>query len=686
MAATKLAAALQAMPQLFTTVDRPDAIPFFRKNGLLFLSKEQLGGTLEQLTESQPLLGMLTSDPSLRGLARMLDLMTQGFQAGQMDYDHLDPVFTKLADTVEAALAGQDKPLALQSMAGNGQASPRELRKFIITKPVLNYGELESGKAARDAVRQIAGELGLTEANGLSVRLTGSVALNDEEFASVANGTGFATLLSGVLVFTLLLLALRSLRIVLPILLTLVVGLVATSAFALAAIGSLNMISVAFAVMFIGIAVDFGIQFGIRYRDQHHGEPDHGKALMRTASVIAIPLSMAAASTALGFLAFIPTAYRGVSELGLIAGIGMLIAFTLNITLLPALLTFSRPPAEPEAIGYACAAPFDAFILVHRRKILLGALALAIIGLGITTRLQFDFDPMDLKDPKTESVATMFDVMSDPDSGTYAVEALRPSLKDAESLAEQAAKLPEVDHAMTLASFVPEDQTTKLAMISDARTLLGPTFSLPHAPLPSFDENLGALQKLATDLHLVGKTHASAERLALALDETVKRHDEKLMERLHNNLIAVMQGHLAMIETLLEVQPVTVDAITDDLRRDWVTSDGRYRVQIHPKGNARDHATLIAFTQAVRSIVPDATGTPISIQESGKTVTGRFCSGRHFCPHSHCHAFLRHTKERPRCADYVRAADSCWNINISDNCNYRTSFELRQYYCVAVTT
>jgi uncharacterized protein len=674
-AAAGLAAGLKAMPELFTLVERPDALPFFRKNGLLFFSKDELSAILDQLVQSQPLLGMLTSDPSLRGLAGVLFLMSQGYEVGQLDYSRIDRPFTRMSEAIEAVLAGKDKPLELQSLMGDGNASPRDLRKFIITRPVLDYHELESGKAARDAVRKLAADLFSTNTQrhsresgnpsprvcaaqesgsqnnsvvhrllcslslaldsgfrrnddsiygGISVRMTGSVALNDEEFASVAHGTGFATLLSGFLVLTLLLAALRSLRIVLPILLVLVAGLVATLAFALAAIGSLNMISVAFAVMFIGIAVDFSIQFGVRYRDQHHLVPDHAAAMTRTAALIAMPLTMAAASTALGFLAFIPTAYKGVSELGMIAGAGMAIAFILNVTLLPALLALTKPPAEREAIGYAWAAPVDSFILAHRRKILAAACILAVIGLVVANRLQFDFDPLNLKDPKTESVATMFDVMQDPDSDAYAVEALRPSLSDAEALAEEARKLPEVDHVLTLASFVPDDQKTKLAMIADARALLEPTVNLSAAPPPTADENYVALQTLAGILHSISKDHASADRLATALDETVARHDEKLMERLSKNLIGVMQGHLSFVKDLLAAEPVAADTITDDLRRDWVSAAGRYRVQIQPKGDARDHATLIAFTEAVRGIAPDATGTPISIQESGKTVTSAF--------------------------------------------------------------
>ena len=351
-AAAALAEKLHALPAQFPFVERPDAIPFFRANGLLFLSKEKLTDILDELVQAQPMLGVIASDPSLRGFFGMVNLMVQGFTHGQADYARLDQPFGAIADTIQAALQGGDRPVAWQGMGGDKEKpDPHEIRKFILVKPALDYGALEPGATADQTIRALANELQLIPANGVHVRLTGSVPLNDEEFASVANGTGVATIVSAMLVFVLLLLALRSLRLVLPILLTLAVGLAATTAFALAAIGSLNLISVAFAVMFIGIAVDFGIQFGVRYRDQHYQEHDHAKAMRRTAAIIAVPLAMAAASTALGFLAFIPTDYRGVSELGLIAGAGMLIAFFLNITLLPALLTFSRPPAEREAMA-----------------------------------------------------------------------------------------------------------------------------------------------------------------------------------------------------------------------------------------------------------------------------------------------------------------------------------------------
>ncbi|MDE2029693.1 MAG: MMPL family transporter [Alphaproteobacteria bacterium] len=627
-AAAALAAKLGTMPNLFTYVNRPDALPYFRKEGLLLMPKSQLGDILDALAQAQPMLATVTVDPSLRGFFGLIGSMLQGVQAGAVDSSQINGPLAAVAATVKAAVAGKDKPLNWEKMQANGaaQEDPHALRKYIITKPVLDYSSLEPGEAATEAARQAAKELGLTAANGVHIAMTGSVALNDQEFASVAQGTGFATILSGILVFALLFAAMRTWRIVVPITLTLIVGLIASTAFATFAVGSLNLISVAFAVMFIGIAVDFGIQFGVRYRDQHHREGDHASALTRTAHVVALPLAMAAGSTALGFLAFIPTDYRGVSELGLIAGAGMIIAFILNVTLLPALMTLIKTPPEKESVGYASLAPLNGFLQEKQKILLPVVLAVAAIGLACATQVRFDFDPLDLKDPHTESVKAMFQAMKDPDSDAYAAQILTPSLAAAQGLAAKLGRLPEVDHTMTLASFVPDDQKQKLAMIEDTKSLLAPTFALPAKAVPTDAENMAALRKTAAVLRKA-KQIPSAAALADALDALAKA-SPKTRARAQKDLIAPLKDRLAEIHTLLDARAATMADIPAQLKNDWVTKDGRYLVEAIPKrradDNPRDPKMLARFTDAVLKVAPDASGTPVSIRGSGDTVISAF--------------------------------------------------------------
>jgi hopanoid biosynthesis associated RND transporter like protein HpnN len=629
-AAGALADKLAAMPDKFTFVSRPDALPFFRANGLLYLSQEELGATLDQIAQSQPMLGIVVSDPSLRGFLGTIGMMMQGVQAGAVDAAQIERVLTEVTAAFEAALSNKEHLFDLNKMMPTA-ASPnaaRELRKYIITKPVLNYASLQPGEEATKIVRQEIAALGLTPEHGVHVRLTGGVPLNDDEFASVAEGTGTATALCGILVLGLLFVAMRTWRIVLPIALTLVVGLITSTAFATFAVGSLNLISVAFAVMFIGIAVDFGIQFGVRYRDQHHSTPDHATALRNTAALIAVPLAMAAAATALGFLSFIPTDYRGVSELGLIAGSGMVIAFILNITLLPALMTLTRPPAESENIGFAALAPLNDFLLSHRKIILPMIVFLAVAGIAAASQVRFDFDPLDLKNPKSESVATMFEAMQDPDSDAYAAQILVNSQEEAQKISAEMEKLPEVDHTMTLTSFVPEDQDKKLAMIADTASLLAPTFALPRQPAASYQDNMTALLKTSASLRQAGGKIPAALHLADVLDQLVARNSPELLKRAQDNIILPMQAKMDEMRTLIQTKPVSLADIPQELKRDWVTGDGKWLVEIMPKRgadhNPRDPVMLNRFIDAVQKLAPDASGTPVSIRESGRTIISAF--------------------------------------------------------------
>ncbi|MDE1901092.1 MAG: MMPL family transporter [Alphaproteobacteria bacterium] len=627
-AAAALAARLQAEPDLFTYVARPDALPYFRTNGLLLMPKNELADTLDRITQAQPLLGVLTTDPTLRGFFGLIGLMAQGVQVGQTDAAQLARPLAAIDATVNAALAGKDMPLDWAQMVPppKDSAIPDGTRAYIITKPVLDFSSLQPGEKATNALRQAVTDLGLA-AQGVRVRLTGSVALNDQQFASVTEGAGFATILSGVLVLLLLFLAMRTWRIIVPIALTLVAGLIASTAFAVFAVGSLNLISVAFAVMFIGIAVDFGIQFGVRYRDQHYLEADHAKAMTHTARIIAVPLAMAAASTALGFLSFIPTQYRGVSELGLIAGSGMVIAFFLNVTLLPALMTLLPAPPERETIGFQALAPLNAF-LQNRRKILLPLIAvLALAGLAAASRVQFDFDPLDLDDPHAESVSTMFDLMKEPNSDAYAAQLLAPTLDAAQTMAARLEKLPQVDSVMDLASFVPDDQAAKIKMIADTQSLLAPTLALPAQPAPDDAQTCDALTKAASALRAIGNKVASANALADSLDKLAKASPDA-RTRAQKDIIVPLQKKFGEIRGLLNPHPVSMADIPDALKKDWVTPDGQYLVEALPKrgpdGNPRDPKMLKHFIGAIRAIYPDVAGTPVSIIESGRTVVSAF--------------------------------------------------------------
>lgn len=624
-AAARLALRLQEQPALFHEVRRPDALDFFRRNGLLFLSVPELRSLVNQLSRAQPFLSALAADPSLHGLFGALNRMLEGVAQGDAARTDLDAPLTTLADTVDGVLAGRPQPLPWQRMFTGQAPRPEELRRFVQVQPVLDYGALQAGARATEAIRAAARDLGLTAESGVRVRITGGIAMADDEFATIADGMEIAGITSLALVVLLLFLAVRSVRLVVPILVTLVVGLIATAAFAAAAIGTLNPISVAFAVMFIGLGVDFGIQFSIRYRDVRHRVDDPSPAMRRTAREISGPLLLAAATTAVGFLSFVPTAYVGVAQLGLIAGAGMIVAVVLNLTLLPALLTLFRPRGEAEPVGYVWAGGIDRFLGRHRRAVLVGAAVLAAAGAALAPLLDFDPDPLHLRDPNTESVATVLDLMDQPETSPNSIAILAPSIPAATELAGRLETLPEVDRVITLTSFVPENQETKLAIIDDLNLLLGPSLSPARIrPPPTPAEVAETLEATVVRLRaLAAPPGDPAARLADSL-EAVLHRDPSARAAIGPALLAGLGTEIESLRRALEAGEVTLDSLPEELKRDWATPDGRALVEAYPKGDPRDDAILTRFAQAVRAVAPEATGAVITVREAGRTVIGAF--------------------------------------------------------------
>ena len=375
---------------------------FFEKNGLLFLPAPELAQLTGQFEAAAPLIEIMAGDPSIRGLTGALETGLAGVRRGDVKLDNTARPFNLIAQTVEDIVDKGSAHFSWRELTSKTPLTDADRRAFIEFKPVIDYSALEPGKDATDAIRKAAADLDFPGKYQARVRLTGPIPIANEEYATVQEGAiinGIGTL---VVVLFILWLALHSAKIIFAVFLNLFVGLSITTAVGLAMVGSLNLLSVAFAVLFIGLGVDFGIQFSVRYRSERFKNDDLAEALQEAARRSAVPLSLAAMATAAGFLCFLPTDYKGISELGEIAGAGMLIAFLSSITVLPALLKLLNPPGEKEPVGYAFLAPVDRFLEDHRIPIVVGTLALAVAGLPLLYFMKFDFNPMNLRSPQVE--------------------------------------------------------------------------------------------------------------------------------------------------------------------------------------------------------------------------------------------------------------------------------------------
>src|SRR5271166_6412250 len=423
-AADALVNGLASRSDVIRSVCRPDGGEFFERNGILLLSLDEVQRTTADLISAQPFLGTLAADPTLRGVFRTLSQSLEGVRLGKAKLADLKPALAELADALELLAKGKSPAFSWRKLIAGRAPKPSELRRFVDIEPVLDFGDLQPGRNATAAIREAASGLGLAPERGVKVRLTGPVALADEEFATVADGAAFNGFITLLLVGLVLWLALRKARIILAVFVNLVFGLLYTAAIGLWMVGALNLISVAFAVLFVGLGVDFGIQLCVRYRSERHASGDLDQALAATAGGMAVPLLLAAASIATAFYSFLPTAYRGLSELGLIAGTGMFVAFFTTVTLLPALITVLKPPGEPAPIGYAALAPLDHFLDRRRNWVVGTTLTAVVLGLPLLMDLRFDFNPLDLRSRETESVATVLDLMRDPDTSPNTIDIL----------------------------------------------------------------------------------------------------------------------------------------------------------------------------------------------------------------------------------------------------------------------
>jgi uncharacterized protein len=628
-AANRLVQRLSEQRSLFRSIRQPGAGAFFQQNGLLFQSTEQVGKVTTQLTTATPLLRTLASDPSFRGVMDGLAMGTLGVQAGQLKLDDLVRPMSMLSDTLDANLAGRPASFSWRVLMSGEPAKTGDLRRFIEVQPRLDFNALEPGAEASTAIRQAAVDLKLADDYGARVRLTGPVAIADEEFGTLKEGALLNNILTVVAVLIILWLALRSAKIILAVFLSLVVGLAITAALGTVMVGAFNLISIAFAVLFVGIGVDFGLQFSVRYRAERHDYNDINLALRSAATKAGGPLALAAAATAAGFLSFLPTDYEGLSELGLIAGSGMLIAFVTSITVLPALLRMFNPPGEPNPVGYRWLAPVDHFLERHRIAVIVGTLAVVILGSPLLYYLRFDSNPINLRSPKVESISTFLELRNDPNTNSSAIEVLAPSMQEANSLAERLKALPQVSRTVTLANFVPDGQQEKLALIQRAAGALGPVLNPPQTkPAPTDAENVDAAKSKADQLKQVaGDDNGPGATAARRLSGLLTRYadaDQAARGRVETALIPPLKIALDGLRDNLKAQTVALDTLPPDLVSDWRTKDGRARVEVAPKGDPADNETLRSFATAILAVAPTATGAPVSILEAGHTIVRAF--------------------------------------------------------------
>ena len=631
-AAALLYERLKPEQALFEFVFYPDALALFRESGLLYLDTDELQDLSDNLAEVQPFLARLARDPSLRGLFEVLADALDALEDGE-EID-VDPVLTRINAALEAVQDNRPYRLSWQElMSGDnpGETGPRgagagktPYREFVLTQPKLDYGGFFPATPAIGKIHQLYDDLGIASNPGAHMRLTGATVLSHEEMLSVMKGTGTAGVLALCMVTVILLVGLGSVILALVTVISLVTGLALTAAFATLTVGELNLISVAFAVLYIGLGVDFAIHYCLRYRE-HLIDGEHGRlALKQTSTSIGGSLFLCAISTAIGFFAFIPTAYTGVAELGWISGFGMFISFAITLTVIPALLSL---------LPFEHGAPVRMFaggrlVDLHAGKILGGAAFLALASTLLITGLRFDHNPLNLHDRDGAAVTTFRQLLADNDLTPWTTIMVAGDSTAADSYRERFARLDEVEKVVSVTDFIPGDQDEKLFIINEMGLLLGDVSAVaqPDPATQTSGARLAVLRAFQEKLQETGLDDPVIARLRANLGQFLGKYDTRGndLAQLEQALLASLPGRLDALNASLNADYVSLDNLPEQLKRLWLSAGGAHRIEIFPKQDMQDETALREFVRAVQSVSPEVTGPPVINLEASDAVAAAF--------------------------------------------------------------
>ncbi|MBW2543732.1 MAG: MMPL family transporter, partial [Deltaproteobacteria bacterium] len=499
-AADALTAELQKQSDAFTDAYVPGGGSFFERVGLLYRSAAELEEFADQMARVQPLLAELERDSSIANFTALVRLGLDN--AGDVP-DEIDQ-WVKVLDQIGRATVEvyREYPLALSWEEFLVQDSPLEVnnRRVIVAQPVLDFESVFAAARSMEMIHRLADDFGYTPERGVSVRITGNPALNYEEMIGIAWDVGGAGAFCFALVVGILVVALRSIKLVLAAVIALLSGLIWTLAFAAFAIGELNLVSVTFAVLFIGLGVDFAIHLGMSYEDLLRTGKNNLEAMEGAVRRVGNSLVLCTVTTAIGFFVFIPTEYRGVAELGLIAGVGMFIILFITLTLIPALLYTWLAPSERERSSSGLRFRDRWWTHLDRygawvRRI---AAAAGIGALLLLPQVRFDQNVVNMRDPGTESVQAFNDLLSQSGMASpWFLNVLAADLESAKQLADRLKELDSVAHTLTLADYVPSEQGEKREILADIGYFFPPSGAASGESAPkSIDEQIRALREL----------------------------------------------------------------------------------------------------------------------------------------------------------------------------------------------
>ncbi len=452
----------------------------------------------------------------------------------------------------------------------------------------------------------------------VKVDFTGGLLIDYEEVGSVSSGAAYSGLLSFVLVAILLWFAFKNLYLLLSILLTIALGLIITLGITTLVIGQLNLISVAFAVLFIGLSVDYGIQVCARVKENNNFFINESKENTKKILTISKTLFIASIPSVMGFLSFIPTDYIGLSELGIISAIGLLVGLILNITFLPCLINLFLKKKKYVFIKFN-SIRFQSFLFNKKNQILIIFSIILIYSIFNLKKINFDPDALNLKDESLQSVKLAKEMIENNPTSDYVVSIIF----DSEQINnfDDTHPIFEDDNIGSYYSYnkifqkYSSDDFEYLKFLLSKNTFFkssGKKNEIDRFKYLLDEYSNGNFGKLSLD------AKSLKQKVLIAQKDSLSESD--INEIFFSNFNDLIE----FINNLGSIPDNLPNLIPENYRKRYVSEDNFYRVQIFPSKDLSNPTNLKNFVNVIERFFPNATGMPIVQYNAGLVVTNAF--------------------------------------------------------------
>ena len=629
----------------------------FEGRALLYLSTDRLKEIRERVFDYQEFMEKFAERPTLDqlvdGIATsiaqafvtgLLDLGLEtgpGGSKGSLDLRFVNDVVTQIAGRLDRPTPYRSPWGGLFSVGGEGSEgagyflSDDQRLLFILAEPTTKHGSFTGDRDAIEGVRATVASL-RAEFPDVEVGVTGKPALSNDEMTAAFRDSERATVLAFALTLGLLIAAF--LRVGKPLLMLIVLALALSWSIGVATlvVGHLSLFSVMFIPIVIGIGIDYGIYYLFRYEEELFLGRNLREAIEITAMRSGPGMLLSAITAAATFYVLILTDFRGLQELGFIAGSALILSWVAMMFVFPAMLMLvDRRHLDrvgvtiPRAIRLERVhVPFVDWITGHPKTVMAASALLAAVSVYAFGKVRFDYNLLNLQAKGTESVIWEKKILATSGRSGFAALSSATTLDELRRKQHAFRALPTVSEVDSTLLLIPDDQPEKQKIIHDFAPIVAPVRVTRPQPV-DIDRLLTALETLKRRFDIAaGETPPGDTQRRLA---TLRDDIAQLVVRLRQTDRAVSEPALAFLQRQVyrdfvtsfqrlqaNLNPRTVGLadVPPEIRRKFISDRGHFLLQIHPAVDIWDRDGATHFVNDLRTVDPEVTGTPVITHEA----------------------------------------------------------------------